>query len=351
MLQKNIVDVTFPLMARTYARDIVGEPTPVFSSTPMVILGGRNETESMNMQAYLLTFDTQIWILLLLVLALVSLLCAALHKYDNEVKGVQKSLAKLWNLYFWDCLGVMFAEVPRSIPRNIMMRLLFGTWLLTILVLVNAFAGQMSACLMVKTKTPKVNSIADIARRPYLKVYTLKHSEVTRYLNTRDRPAERQVWAMVRRDKSEIPSLYRYPENMMTEVVQARAVVIMPEQMSLTQVNRYCKRPRIGEFYFGDTYLFSHHYGVYMRRGLPQKLRHRLSEVVSRLEQSGIVRHYHSTKLSPIEQCCGHQSRTQLNFSDMVSVFYLYAACCLVAVLVLVAELIAASRIVHTHLT
>ncbi|XP_070395529.1 uncharacterized protein [Dermacentor albipictus] len=156
---------------------------------------------------------------------------------------------------------------------------------------------------------------------------------------------------MIRRDRGEIPGLYRYPDNMMAEVLQARAVIIMSEQVSLKQVNRYCKGERIGEFYFGDTYLFSYHYGVYMRRELPQKLRHRLSEVVSRLEHSGIVRHYLSTKLSPIEQCCGHQSRTQLNFTDMVSVFYLYAACCLVAVLVLVAELIAASRIVHTRLT
>ncbi|XP_075550593.1 uncharacterized protein LOC142584328 isoform X1 [Dermacentor variabilis] len=156
---------------------------------------------------------------------------------------------------------------------------------------------------------------------------------------------------MVRRNRGEIPGLYRYPEHMMAEVLQARAVVIMSEQVSLAQVNRYCTGQRIGEFYFGDTYLFSYHYGVYMRRELPRKLRHRLSEVVSRLEPSGIVHHYHSTKLSPIEQCCGHQSRTQLNFSDMVSVFYLYVACCLVAVLVLVAEFIAASRIVHTHLT
>ncbi|KAL1476612.1 hypothetical protein MTO96_036387, partial [Rhipicephalus appendiculatus] len=106
-------------------------------------------------------------------------------------------------------------------------------------------------------------------------------------------------------------------------------------------VNRYCKGQRIGEFYFGDGRLFSFHFGVYMRRQLPQYLRRRLSEM---LVQSGIVYHYHNAKLVPVGQCCRGESRTQLNFFDMVSVFYLYAICCLMSALVIVAELIIGSR-------
>ncbi|KAL3206224.1 hypothetical protein MRX96_052872, partial [Rhipicephalus microplus] len=116
-----------------------------------------------------------------------------------------------------------------------MNRLLFATWLLTLLVLINAFAGQMSACLMVKTKSQKVNSIADIARRPYTKVYTLKHSEITRYLRTTNRSAEKKVWSMVLRDKSDIHGLYRYPESMMAEVLKGKAVIILTEMVSLNQ--------------------------------------------------------------------------------------------------------------------
>ncbi|KAH7947448.1 hypothetical protein HPB52_012012 [Rhipicephalus sanguineus] len=232
-----------------------------------------------------------------------------------------------------------------------MNRLLFAAWLLTILVLINAFAGQMSACLMVKTKTPKVNSIADIARRPYMKVYTLKHSEMTRYLRTTDRPAERKVWRMVLRDKSDIHGLYRYPESMMAEVLRGKAVIILSEQVSLTQVNRYCKGQRIGEFYFGDVRLFSYHFGAYMRRQLPQYLRRRLSEITSRLVESGIVYHYHNAKLVPVGHCCRGESRSELNFSDMVSVFYLYAICCLMSALVIVAELIIGSRAECTSCT
>ncbi|KAH6929295.1 hypothetical protein HPB50_026156 [Hyalomma asiaticum] len=272
-LRDAIVDVSFPVMARTDARDAVAEPTPSYFSTPIVILGGRNQTENMNMQAYFLTFDTQIWVLLFSVLVLLSLLCALLHLSDGQNKGAGKNLAALWSLYIWDFLGAMFYEASQRIPRKMTTRFLYAAWLLTILVLINAFAGQMSACLMVKTKTPKVNSIPDIARRSYLKVYTLKHSEMTRYLRTTDRPAERKVWSMVRRDNSDIHGLYNYPEGMMAEVLQGKAVIILSEQVSLTQVNRYCKGQRIGEFYFGDVRLFSYHFGVYMRRQLPQYIR------------------------------------------------------------------------------
>ncbi|XP_075750669.1 uncharacterized protein LOC142817525 [Rhipicephalus microplus] len=214
-------------MARTGARDTVAEPTPAYFFTPIVILGGRNQTESMNMQAYLVTFDTQV---------LVSFLCAALDIPDSKTKVSKKRFAELWNQYLWDCFRVMFYEASRRIPRKTMNRLLFATWLLTLLVLINAFAGQMSACLMVKTKTPKVNSIVDITRRPYTKVYTLKHSEITRYLRTTNRSAEQKVWSMVLRDKSDIHGLYRYPESMMAEVLQGKAVIILTEMVSLKQV-------------------------------------------------------------------------------------------------------------------
>ncbi|KAH7937174.1 hypothetical protein HPB49_008428 [Dermacentor silvarum] len=156
---------------------------------------------------------------------------------------------------------------------------------------------------------------------------------------------------MIRRDSSDVHGLYRYPESMMTEVLQAKAVVILTEQVSLIQVNRYCKGQRIGEFYFGDEPLFSYHFAMYMRRQLPRDLRHRLSEIVSRVEQSGIVHHYHNAKLSPVKECCRGENRSQLNFTDLVSVFYLYAACCLMGVFVMVAELIVASRVMHTHRT
>ncbi|KAL3196820.1 hypothetical protein MRX96_053938, partial [Rhipicephalus microplus] len=46
---------------------------------------------------------------------------------------------------------------------------------------------------------------------------------------------------------------------------------------------------------------------------------------VYRLVESGIVHHYHNAKLVPVGQCCRGESRSQLNFFDMVSVFYLYS--------------------------
>ncbi|KAH9374530.1 hypothetical protein HPB48_015449 [Haemaphysalis longicornis] len=50
------------------------------------------------------------------------------------------------------------------------------------LVLMNAFAGQLRACLMVKNEVKKINSMADIAATPYLKVYLLKDSSISRYM-------------------------------------------------------------------------------------------------------------------------------------------------------------------------
>ncbi|KAH9381936.1 hypothetical protein HPB48_009289 [Haemaphysalis longicornis] len=75
---------------------------------------------------------------------------------------------------------ITFAASART-PQGTALRVLSATWWIAIVVLMNAFAGQMRACLMVKTELQKVNTVSDIAARPYLKVHLLKGTVLTRY--------------------------------------------------------------------------------------------------------------------------------------------------------------------------
>ncbi|KAH9381635.1 hypothetical protein HPB48_021336 [Haemaphysalis longicornis] len=70
---------------------------------------------------------------------------------------------------------------PRT-PETSVLRLLSASWWLAIVVLMNAFAGQMRACLLVKNEVEKINDLADIAARPHLKVYVPKNTVVVGFL-------------------------------------------------------------------------------------------------------------------------------------------------------------------------
>ncbi|KAH9384334.1 hypothetical protein HPB48_026336 [Haemaphysalis longicornis] len=97
------------------------------------------------------------------------------------------------------------AASPRT-PRATSLRILSAAWWIAILVLMNSFAGQLRACLMVKNDMKKIDSMADIAAMPKLRVYVLKDSSNSRYLQVCSKliREKRCIWKNSRNSAQEI---------------------------------------------------------------------------------------------------------------------------------------------------
>ncbi|KAL1436540.1 hypothetical protein MTO96_049446 [Rhipicephalus appendiculatus] len=262
-----VIDITMPTVARAADRDILADAAPPVTIVPVNILGGRNRTRETNMAGYLLTFDPQVWAMLLFSLLFLSIVLVFLDAILQKMRKKDVSVFGMWNQYFWMLFENMFCEASAEMPDSTHLRIISAIWWLAIVVLMNAFAGQMRACLMFKSELKRINTLADIAERPDLKVYTLKNTVATRYLQSSQGPAEKTVWSMIRRDKSDIYGLLSFSEDMIHEIVQEKAA------------GKFCAQGEPGEFYVGTEVMYTLIFGPYMNRGMNETVRRRIKRM------------------------------------------------------------------------
>ncbi|KAH8020882.1 hypothetical protein HPB51_007994 [Rhipicephalus microplus] len=365
-IAEKVIDITLPTVARAADRDVLADPTPVVTIIPVDILAGRNKTRETNMAGYLLTFDLQVWALLLFFLVFLSIVMASLATIAQKMRRERASVLEIWSQHFWMLFENMFCEASAEMPERTELRIVSAVWWIAIVVLMNAFAGQMRACLMVKSELKRINTLTDIAERPYLKVYTLKNTVATRYLQSSQGAAERKVWNMIRRDGTDLYGLLRFPEEMIHEIVQEKAVVvhaktILQNEASISDpwiesvitssrlkfvpkpsvtAGKYCAGGEPGEFYFGTEVMYTLIFGSYMKRQMNETLRKRIKRITTALGESGLFSHLYATAIPSLDQCSVVEEGDELRLQDLASVFYLYAAFCFASILAFVAELL-----------
>ncbi|XP_077540840.1 putative glutamate receptor [Haemaphysalis longicornis] len=273
---------------------------------------------------------------------MVSVVSVCLDIVGTKVQeGTPVRLTKAWNTHFWMLFENMFCGASARTPQGTALRVLSATWWIAIVVLMNAFAGQMRACLMVKTELQKVNTVSDIAARPYLKVHLLKGTVLTRYFESSSNAAERTVWRMIRRDGTDAYGLFRYSDEMLTEIAKERAVVLHGSLVLQFQASNFCKRTTAGEFYFGTQHMNNWMVVAYMNRNMDSHLRYSIEKTVVILRESGIAEHVQVTTMPSLDPCVGIEEDQGLKLGDLASILYLYAALCALSVAVFVAELLA----------
>lgn len=337
-LQNNMSDISYPAVARTFERDLVAEPTSLIFIIGAGVLAGMEDTKVTNIVSYLLTFEVQVWVCLFCFLVVLSVVTAVMEYTIKRMNGRPSSFSSSWSRYFWRFFENTFCEASSDTPAEIPLRIVVAVWWITIVVLMNAFASQMSACLMVKSEVDRIESLEDVAKRPHLVPYTLENSEMTWILKTSTRETYRQLWRMIRRHNSDISGLFKYPEKMLLEVVREKAVIIHAVLLSHGQVAEFCKNNQVGEYYIGKTLMRTWTFVMYMNRLLPQGQRKRMATFVTRFRESGIFDFRYNKLLSPLSTCRSDQGPPSLDFGDMVSIFYLWAFCCLLAFIAFVAE-------------
>ncbi|XP_077486472.1 uncharacterized protein LOC144097701 [Amblyomma americanum] len=309
--------MTLPTVARTADRDALADPTPPILNVP-------------------------VWALLLIFLVLLSIVMAFLDMASHRMRGNRAAASESWKEYFWMLFENMLCEASAVAPERAVLRIVSAAWWLAIVVLMNAFSGQMRACLLLKTELERINTLQDIAARPHLKVYLLKNTVPTRYLESSQGAVEKKVWSMIRRDKSDLNGLLHFPEEMLYEIIQEKAVVIHANTVSQTEAGKFCSGGEIGEFYFGTESMYSLLFGAYINRHVNATLRKRIKRITTALFEAGIVYHTYDMALPPLDRCLNVEGKEEdLTLGDMGSVFYVYCAFTAASILVFMAEMIA----------
>ncbi|XP_064487544.1 glutamate receptor 1-like [Ornithodoros turicata] len=348
-IYKNRTDITMPTMARFPEREEIADPTVPTQWISILILAGRTAARSTNIWGYVLAFDVQVWMLLLCSVVVLPPVAALLHFYACKMRRQRASFFGLAVTYFWQFFENMFCEASACPPSETSVRVVSSVWWIAVMLLLNAFASLMSACLMVKSEQDRIRTIEDVANRPYLIPYVAGDTGASRLIQTMNAPAYRKVWSMIRRHQSDIKNFYAFPEKMLLEVAQGKAVIIHAGILSKHQVTTFCKNKRLGEYYFADDFVVNTWpFGVYLNRNLPKKLRKTIKDFVVRYIESGLNDFQLRSNQPPLETCLPPEPEKALRFTDMVSIFYIWIACCGLSTLAFVLELLIAKVLAGT---
>ncbi|XP_077491837.1 glutamate receptor U1-like [Amblyomma americanum] len=255
-LQRNEIDITFPVVARSLHRDTIGDPTSGIFYRSVVILVGRTSATESNILGYLLTFDVDVWIYLLCSMVLLSLLATLLHMASCRMRRMSSNALELLSHYVQIFFENMFCEASPEPPSEEPVRVLSAVWWIAVVVLMNAFAGQMRACLMVRSEATRIRTVADVnakAEAGGLLPYTLGKTEIERVLKHSRRQDYQNLWRTMKRLGTLLDHFYYFSDKMLTDVAAGKAVIMHAD--GFLQIQYLLNGPEQGTQYNAHMYL------------------------------------------------------------------------------------------------
>ncbi|KAK8782962.1 hypothetical protein V5799_015697, partial [Amblyomma americanum] len=175
---------------------------------------------------------------------------------------------------------VLYDAGSSASPERQAARVLSAFWWLAVTVLVFAFAGQMRACLMVKSQEAVIRNVQDLARRSSVRPYTLAGSILTAMLRDSRNPSYQRVFERIIRYGGQTELHRIYGPTILEQVVRGKAVVIA-DRGSFTyktlvrcahvvraQVARTCRNYTDGEFYIADEPLLKFRFVMYLSKSM-----------------------------------------------------------------------------------
>ncbi|XP_070392228.1 probable glutamate receptor isoform X1 [Dermacentor albipictus] len=337
-LQRDEGDFALGLMIPTNARNSIANPTTEVYIDEISILAGRTRTQSTNVFSYVLTFDWQVWVCVLFTMMTLSLFSTGLDRFyaqqhqwatGSGTQGrkrfhcryyVERFLGHAWE-YFENLLGKGSSSPPsRQAPRVVT-----AFWWLAVTVLVFAFAGQMRACLMVKSQESVIRNIQDLARRSSVRPYTLAGSILTAMLRDSRNPAYQRVFERIMRygGQTELHRIYGQP--ILEQVVRGKAVVIADRGSFTYKVASTCRNYTYGEFYIAEEPLLNFRFVMYLSKKVDVSLQRGINQRLVWLREMGIMDRWIAQMLGNWDHCRRDGNRVTLTFEDTYAIFVMWA--------------------------
>ncbi|CAN7998903.1 unnamed protein product, partial [Ixodes hexagonus] len=245
------------------------------------------------------------------------------------------------------------AESPADNPS----RILSAVWWIAVIVLMNAFTGHMRACMMIKSQTDTIDSLAELVAKTQVKPYIWGGTAYVFMLRDTGTPEYQAVWRNVERHRSMLPTEKLYSRSILAEVMAGGAVIVSDRSSLVYKVpHSTCERFANRVFWASQDAVDSVTLCYVMLR--VRDLRTGYDHELLALVEGGFAQRWWEQGVGTWRDCGGARSsheggkddvatsHSSLRFQDLRAVFVLWLCCASIATTVFVLECLvgAASR-------
>ncbi|XP_077560526.1 glutamate receptor U1-like [Haemaphysalis longicornis] len=331
-------DITAHPVIPTPDRIAVGTPLPAYAySNPRYYAGTRNPYMT-SVFAYLMSFDLEVWLGLLLFWPLVSALLSFIEAVRSPVRFRDTITENLF-----DVLGIMMFEGTIRPVRDVVGRVVVSVWWLSALVLMNSFQGTMKASMSVKTPTARLETFRDLADRPHIKPILIRGTTFEHQFKVSPEPDLKKILSTVRAHQSILPGSVVFTRQTFDEILSGRAILFMEDNVIQSYVAAlYPQKPGAAIIYPSRQYTISAQFGMFMRKDLDPRIQKLLHTRCRWLHESGLTERKRLQLQTPSWYLMPPESSPvrSLLVEDTAALFYMVLLAQSIAFVVFVGELL-----------
>ncbi|XP_077564240.1 putative glutamate receptor [Haemaphysalis longicornis] len=267
MVDKSLVDVAAGPFSLEYTHYTHFPSTLTLLTDDLRIMSGMRDPFVSDSAAFINMFDKETWILFF-----TSLVCLiTLSTFAYRLAGRKRPTDLLMDVskFLYAYIEVLFFEATqvRFVPLS--NRVLLGAWLLACFVLVNLFNGEVKANLLVKSDTPRIETVEDVLRHPKLLPITVEKSPFTTIMQTSSLKSVRDLYERLMERNGERSQDQLFNAANLDLLVRRRAVMITDITAAKVRASPMC--PLVGGyFYIGAETIKVLRSSWYFRRGIPR---------------------------------------------------------------------------------
>ncbi|XP_054926352.1 uncharacterized protein [Dermacentor andersoni] len=245
-------------------------------------------------------------------------------------------------VYGWELFGLLFAE---SSPRHYVhatQKLLIAAWLVTVVVLANSFGSLLKSKQAVFNFKPEVDSVDDLAARPYLTPIIPKGSYYEAFSEHSRSQAVKQVWERSRSRRAMYPVAEMFSDAALEQVAARRAVILCDHGSILLQMTGFCERQNVRTFVVASQPIEQSPFGYLFSRSLDERFFRKLFDKFRRIQETGLMAKWLADGKGNWQRCIqsGDITVDSISVEDTVPFFLLWGIMCAMAFCALLCELI-----------
>ncbi|XP_037512788.2 glutamate receptor ionotropic, delta-1 [Rhipicephalus sanguineus] len=336
-LQRGEADLALGPFVLTEKEATVANPSPAYTDEDMVILSGVEKEHKSNVYGYIRAFDLQVWMVLLcflLVAAGVAVVAEILLPDTRlSVRQRRQRVARI----FWVYMASMFLESSTFHFASHSQRMLFGSWFLMLVILMNTFVGYMESALMLKEETDRLDTIEQLALNPKVRPIVFEAAGFLKIIEEAEGYAFEKVLATIKEFSEGQTEEAVHGEELFTPpyllmVLNKEAAILMERISLLARVSQHCYDVELkgqGLFHLGRERILQIKMVFYVRKDLDQKLQDEIFRRVRWIMDTGLNLYWHEDLVPDPGPCWtrfhpDHLHDYQpLNFRDFAAIFYM----------------------------
>ncbi|XP_077520017.1 glutamate receptor-like [Amblyomma americanum] len=338
MLERNESDVTAHMVIPTADRITVGTPLPAYVYGNPRYYAGTPNPYMTSVFGYLMSFDLEVWLILLLCWPLVSVLMTFIEAIRSPIR-----FKDLITVNLFDVLGVMMFEGSIRPVRDVVGRVVFAVWWLAVLVLMNCFQGTMKANMSVRTPTERLETFRDLAERPHLKPIIITGTTFEHQFKVSPEKDLQKILAMAYAHRSIMPASAVFTRETFDEMIFKRAVIFMEDNVMRSYIAAlYPQKPGRGIIYASKQHTIAAQFCMFMRKSLEPRIMKLLHTRCRWMHESGLTDRKR-LQLLPESWYLARPSASQvhsLSVEDTAALFYVGLLGLAVALVAFFGELI-----------